>query len=157
MGCLLQTLLDHPEFSEGVYWHKRDYSANEAVFREGDEGRDVYIILNGNVRILGSVDVGDAKRIQPGFGELGAGEVFGEVALFDSHARSATVQALDALTLAVLDGDKLLSFLDTHPDVGYPVLKELIETLVVRLRKTNQRMFSLFAWGLKSKGIGEHL
>lgn len=150
-------LLDHPQFNEGRDWHRRAVRGNEVVFPEGDTSRDVYLILSGRVRILGNVDLDDQRRIHPGFSELGPREMFGELPIFDGQPRSASVMALEDTVLAVLDGERLMAFLDQHPDLGYPIFKELILTLVARLRKANQRIFSLFAWGLKSHGLDEHL
>ena len=157
MSSLLFDLLDNSEFLEGRHWKSLQLAENQTVFSEGDEGSEVYLVLKGELRVLGKVDLDDQRKIQPGFGEMTAGDVFGELALFDDLPRSATVVTLTEVELAVLDGDELMSFLDEHPDLGYQIMKGVISTLVVRLRKANQRIFSLFAWGLKSKGIDSYL
>lgn len=157
MSSLLFGLLEHPDFKEGKHWRKIRYAANSPVFSEGDSGREIYLVLDGALRVLGKVDLDERRRIQPGFGELAKGDVFGELVLFDEMSRSATVVTVSEAELAVLDGEELLEFLDAHPEIGYPLLKELMTVLVGRLRKANQRIFSLFAWGLKVKGIDTHL
>lgn len=157
MPSLLFGLLENPEIIEGVYWRRRCVGANGVVFHEGEKGRDIYLILSGSVRIVGNVDLDEQRRVRPGFSELAQGELFGELALFDDEPRSATVIAVTEVELAVLDGEVLLQFLDSHPEIGYPIVIELITTLVVRLRKANHRIFSLFAWGLKKHGIDEYL
>lgn len=150
-------LLEHPDFLEGQSWRHRIVQPNEIIFDAGETSQDVYLILKGRVRILGNVDLDDQRRIHPGFSELGQGEMFGELPLFDGQPRSASVMALEETELAVLDSGRLMAFLDGHPELGYPIYKELILTLVARLRKANQRIFSLFAWGLKTRGIDNHL
>lgn len=157
MSSLLFDLLEKPEFPEGEYWRRLHVGANTAVFHEGERGREIYLILSGSVRIVGNVDLDEQRRIKPGFSELFQGELFGELAMFDDEPRSASVVTVSDVELAVMDGVALLRFLDAHPQIGYPIVKELISTLVLRLRKANQRIFSLFAWGLKSRGIDEHL
>ncbi len=157
MSSLLFDLLENPDFQEGSLWQKNQFGANSTIFTEGDHGREIYLVLDGTLRMLGKVDIGEQRKIQPGFGELSKGDFFGELVLFDDMPRSATVVTLSDVELAVVDGDKLLAFLDAHPEIGYPILKELFTTLVVRLRKANQRIFSLFAWGLKSKGLNSYL
>jgi CRP/FNR family cyclic AMP-dependent transcriptional regulator len=157
MGNALYNLLDHPTFKEGVLWVRRKVAANETVFSEGDLGSEVYLILKGAVRVVGNVDLDDNRTVHPGFSELDEGQVFGELPLFDGEPRSATVIALTDCELAVLEGDQLMAFLDTHPELGYPIFKELIHLLVGRLRQANRRIFSLFAWGLKMRGIDRHL
>lgn len=157
VSSLLFDLLNNPDFQEGQLWHKAQFSVNSTIFSEGDSGREIYLVLDGTLRVLGKVDLGEQRKIQPGFGEMAKGDVFGELVLFDEMPRSATVVTLSDVELAVIDGDELLAFLDARPEIGYPILKELITTLVVRLRKANQRIFSLFAWGLKTKGLDSYL
>ena len=157
MKNALYELLDHPGFKEGVIWTRRTIAANETLFAEGDLGTEVYLILQGSVRVVGNVDLDDQRTVHPGFSDLGEGQVFGELPLFDGEPRSATVVTLTNCELAVLEGERLMSFLDAHPELGYPIFKELIHLLVGRLRQANRRIFSLFAWGLKMQGIDRHL
>jgi CRP/FNR family cyclic AMP-dependent transcriptional regulator len=153
----LYKLLDHPSFEEGQVWTRRKVAANETLFREGDQGTEVYLILKGTVRVVGNVDLDDNRTVHPGFSDLGAGQVFGELPMFDGEPRSATVVALSDCELAVLEGEQLLAYLDDHPELGYPIFKELIHFLVGRLRQANRRIFSLFAWGLRRRGIDRDL
>ena len=129
-------------------WTRRQVVADETIFSEGDQGSEVYLILKGSVRVVGNVDLDDKRRVHPGFSDLDSGQVFGELPMFDGEPRSATVIALT---------DCELAFLDAHPELGYPIFKELIHFLVGRLRQANRRIFSLFAWGLKMRGIDRHL
>lgn len=157
MEKALRSLLSHPEFSEGHHWQRQRFGANATIVKEGEEGSQIYLVLSGRVRVLGDVSLGDDKRIRPGFFDLDAGEVFGELALFDREPRSASVVAVSECELAVMDGDRLLAFLDAHPEVGYGVLKDLVTALVARLRKTNRKLFSLMAWGLRAHRLDQHL
>ena len=157
MKNALYKLLDHPSFKEGVVWTRRKIMADETLFSEGDEGTEVYLILNGTVRVVGNVDLDDKRTVHPGFSDLNEGQVFGELPMFDGEPRSASVVALTDCELAVLEGERLMAFLDAHPELGYPIFKELIHLLVGRLRQANRRIFSLFAWGLKMRGIDRHL
>jgi CRP-like cAMP-binding protein len=77
--------------------------------------------------------------------------------LFDGAPRSATVKAVEECRLLVIDGDCLLGFMDRHPLIGYGLLKLFIGTLVGRLRGADERLFSLFAWGLRAHGIDREL
>ncbi len=153
----LYNLLEHPGFREGVLWHTRHLSPNHTVFAEGERSHEVYLILAGNVRVVGNVNLDEHRQLHPGFSELGKGQLFGEMPLFDGEPRSATVVTLSDCELAVMDGDRLMAFLDAHPELGYPIYKELIHSMVGRLRQANKRIFSLFAWGLKMRGIDQHL
>ena len=157
MRSALYNLLEHPGFRAEVLWQSRRLAANHTVFAEGEYSREVYLILSGAVRVVGNVDLDEQRQLHPGFSELAEGQLFGEMPLFDGEPRSATVITLSECELAVMDGDRLMAFLDSHPEVGYPIYKELIHAMVVRLRQANKRIFSLFAWGLKTHGIDPHL
>lgn len=156
MAGVFNKLLEHPEITEGMYWHRMQVSGNETVIQEGAEGKEVYLVLSGTLRVFSKLQLEDHREIQPGFYELREGELFGELGLFDSK-RSASVVAVTDCELAVFDGERLLEFFDSHPDIGYPVLKEIVSVLIGRLRNTNKKVFSLFAWALKAHGISEHL
>ena len=54
----------------------------------------VHVISQGTVRVLGTVETGIARHVRPGLCDLGDGEVFGELCLFDREPRSARVVAL---------------------------------------------------------------
>lgn len=157
MRSTLEELLTHPDCAEGVLWRRQRVTSKAMVFRQGDTGRDVYVVLSGVVQVIGAVELEGQRRINSGFFELHSGAIFGEFALFDSKPRSASVMAVNDCELAVIDGQALLSFFDSHPDIGYQVLKELIALMIERLRKTNSKLFSLFAWGLKVHDIDKHL
>jgi hypothetical protein len=47
--------------------------------------------------------------------------------------------------------------MDRHPAVGLKTLREFYGALISRLRKSNQRVESLFAWGLRAHGIDKHI
>jgi len=152
-----QILLEHPDFKEGNHWKTCKFRSSQVIFREGDRDRAVYLVLSGVVRLMANLDLEDHRRVQPGFSDLGAGEVFGELPLFDNQPRSASVIAISDCELVEMNSDSLITFLDQHPDIGYEVFRELNYMLVRRLRNANRKIFSLFAWGLKNCGITQHL
>lgn len=157
MAKAIQELIEHSDFPEGSCWSRVPVGADEIIITEGEEGEDIYLVLKGHVRVVAQVELGEQRHIRPGFHELGPGELFGELALFDHGPRSASVIAISDCELARLPGSQLLDFLDHHPELGYWVLKEVIEDLVGRVRSTNRKLLALFAWGLKARGIDEHL
>src|SRR5256714_2909106 len=80
----------------------RGWLAGEAVFREGDPGDTCYVIRSGAMRVTRRHS--DGRQIT--LAELRDGDIFGELAMFGSEQRSATVEALEATTgVAILAGD----------------------------------------------------
>ena len=69
----------------------RRWGAGEVIFREGDAGDTCYVIQDGCVRVTRNHT--DGRTIT--LAELRAGDLFGELAMFDSEQRSATVEAAE--------------------------------------------------------------
>lgn len=157
METEISALLDHPAFREGEHWGRRRVAAGEPVFHQGETGSELFVILAGSVRVMGEVELEDHRHIQPGFCDLPAGTLFGELPLFDQGPRSATVVAVEDTELAVIDGQRLLIFFDANPELGYKILKRILTVLVGRLRSANKKLVSLFAWGLRAHQIEKHL
>src|SRR3954449_7710119 len=80
----------------------RSYEPGQAVFREGDSGDTCYVVREGSVRVTRRHSDGRVITLA----ELRPGAIFGELAMFGSETRSASVEALQrTLALAILAGD----------------------------------------------------
>jgi CRP/FNR family transcriptional regulator, cyclic AMP receptor protein len=110
----------------------RRWSAGEVVFREGDPGDTCYVIQDGCVRVLRNHTDGRAITLA----ELRSGALFGELAMFDTERRSATVEAAeDTRGVALLAGD-MRRLLVRHPDMALSLLAAFAD----RLREANERI-----------------
>ncbi len=96
-------------------WHlpSQTFEAGATIIAEGDEADSAYIIIDG--RCLVSKEIGGRKNKVR---ELGPGEVFGEMAIFSSQPRTATVEALDEVTLMVVQRETLSSGLELNSWMG---------------------------------------
>jgi CRP-like cAMP-binding protein len=65
-------------------------SAGDIVFREGDEARDMYVVIEGEMEVLKA----SKRAIEARVAVLGPGDWFGEMSILDVQPRSATVRAL---------------------------------------------------------------
>ncbi len=157
MNEAFHRLLEHADFRLGTAWEKRAVCAGETILEEGEFSRELYLLLGGSVRIFKHVTLDGKRAIRPGFWDLEAGETFGEQCLLEEQARSATVVSITDCEIAVISADRLLSFLDGHPEIGYPLFKDLIQSTFLRLRRANSRLGCLFAWGLKSYKLDAYL
>lgn len=110
----------------------QQYEAGELIFSTGDSGLSMMAIAQGSVRI--STLSPTSRNIV--LADLGAGEVFGEVAMLDGGERSADARASTNCTLIILERRSLLAVLKAQPDIGL----RLIELLCGRLRRSDQRM-----------------
>jgi len=98
-----------------------DVSENESIFREGDVGDNMYVILDGKVRVHN-----DERLVN----YLGEREVFGEMALLDPEPRSASVTAVEATRLFRLNQGSFYKLMEERPEVAMGI----IHILTARLR-----------------------
>ena len=157
MNNIISDILDDPHFPEGSAWQRRSFHNNELIVKEGQDGGSLFFIEEGQLRVAGNVELEKQKHIQPGIWELEAGEIFGEIALYETQVRTASVRATTDGCLIEINGEKLGIYLDAHPSLGYLFYKDLFEILISRLNRANHRVNDLFAWGLKVHGIERHL
>ena len=154
---LFFNLLEMVDFVEGEYWRKLGYCQDEIILRQGECSGSIFLIMEGNARVLGDMPVGDDYHVRPGMKDLGPGEVFGEYSLLDRGAHSATVKAMTPCELILIDNEKLLEYLDAHRDLGYQIYRELAVTLVKNLRGSHEKILSLLAWGFKVHGYDKYM
>jgi CRP-like cAMP-binding protein len=112
------------------------FKPNALIFKEGDVGDKLYLILEGKVRI---------SRQLSGMGEealaiLGVGEAFGEMSLIDDTPRSADARAHEAVKLLVITREAFEDLLFIHKDLAFEILWNFIKTLSARLREANDKM-----------------
>jgi CRP-like cAMP-binding protein len=157
MDSVLQQILESEDFPEGSAWRVRDFGVQEVIVREGDRDAHLYLVVSGNLRVTGQVAIDDARKMHPAICDLGPGDVFGELCLFDRGPRSATVEGMNAGRLIEIDADRLNQWMEAHPAAGLKTLQEFYRALIDRLRKANQRVESLVAWGLRAHGIDKHI
>lgn len=83
----------------GLHLPRQFFQAGENIIREGDVGDTAYMVVSGKCRAFRTT--GDGK--QETLAEMGAGDVFGEMALLLEEPRAASVEAIDPVTVLVLD------------------------------------------------------
>jgi CRP-like cAMP-binding protein len=119
----------------------RDLPAGALVFREGEQGDEMYVVVAGKVRI--------SKRVagvgEEALGILEPGSHFGEMAMVDDSPRSADAIAHTACALAVIRRDALEQLMFVDKDLAYDLLWTFLRTLSARLRETNEKIKGFFA------------
>jgi CRP-like cAMP-binding protein len=112
--------------------HIRNYGPGEPVFKQGDPGSGMYIIIEGSVGIFLDIPQQTPKQLS----KLGDGDFFGEIALLDESPRTASATALENSTIIGFYRPDLMDILKTKPALGAKILLALSEVLAVRLRST---------------------
>ncbi len=101
------------------------FPANHRIFREGEEGRSLYIVVSGRVRVhLRSQDLTVLEK----------GACFGEMSLFDAEPRSASVTTINACDCLVLTQQQLYEAIDETPGIAVNIIKLLSR----RIREINK-------------------
>jgi CRP/FNR family transcriptional regulator, cyclic AMP receptor protein len=114
------------------------YSSGSVLISQGEKGLGLFILTKGTVRITrkNSPD-GPEEEL----GTTGAGDVIGEMALLDDMPRSATVTAVDEVSVISLPlwefRIAMRQILRNDPDVGL----DLMAVLTRRVRRAEQRAF----------------
>lgn len=101
------------------------WRAGERIFAAGDRGDAAYIITRGRVAIERDGGAGGPARVA----DLGPGQYFGEMALFDGRPRSASAVALADSTLIILGRDPFLMIGSREPEILVGVIRVLSERL----------------------------
>jgi uncharacterized membrane protein len=108
---------------------EKRYRAGEVVFDQGDAGDAMFIVAEGQLNIYLP---GEASR-RVSLKDIGRGEFFGELALFDDQPRSASVLATTDVALLALDRATLAAYLERRPRAAMAIFK----MMAARLRQTN--------------------
>lgn len=108
---------------------------DSTIFKEGDEGTCMYIVLSGKVDIYNLDSNGNDIVLQT----LTPPEIIGEMSLLDGLGRSAYARATEDTVLFQLDRNHFFSFLRKNPEVAI----KIITTLSRRLRKANMKNLEL--------------
>jgi CRP/FNR family transcriptional regulator, cyclic AMP receptor protein len=101
------------------------FAASEVIFSEGDKGDAMYVVRSGEVVI---------ERGGRPMETLGAGGIFGEMALIDGSPRSATVRAKTDCVVAPINEKSFLFLVHETPFFAIAVMR----TLADRLRRMDE-------------------
>jgi CRP-like cAMP-binding protein len=97
-----------------------DLSQGKVLTREGDRGREFFVLLEG------SADVSKGRRK---IDAIGAGDFFGEIALVSNSPRTATVTTTSPSRALVVSAQGFRSLMQRHPTIQSKVLEALAERL----------------------------
>ncbi len=111
----------------------RTYVKGEPIFSKGDVGSELFVVLEGEIRIHL-----DHEGREVTLARHGPSTVLGEMAVFDEQPRSASAEASEKTTVRVLRRDKVQAIVHEHPEV----LLEFVRNLSQRIRLMNDQLDS---------------
>lgn len=140
--------IDKSSFSRNV----QSLGNHEIIFREGEPGRHMYVILEGNVEIRKRTGEKTTRTMIT----LKTGDIFGEMAVVEGKGRSATAIAATDCRLLRLDEEAFYDLVQKNPDFAV----KMIKTLSSRLRSADNLIEEVMGSDVDKQmflGIGEFI
>ena len=125
---------------------------HEIIFREGESGKHMYVILDGLVEIRKKTGEKSTRTMIT----LKTGDIFGEMAVVEGKGRSATAIAASDCRLLRLDEEAFYDLVQTNPDFAV----KMIKTLSSRLRNADTLIEEVMGSDLDKQmflGVGEFI
>jgi CRP/FNR family cyclic AMP-dependent transcriptional regulator len=110
--------------------HRR-FNVGQVLFFEGDDGRDVYIVLEGVVKLVTTAASGQQVILDL----VTAGSLLGELSAIDGQPRSASAEAVTPIDVLMVRIEEFTKFLECQPRAA----TELLGVVAARLRASSQR------------------
>jgi HEAT repeat protein len=109
-----------------------EYLANETIVKEGEPGGELYLLIEGKVRIYKGYGTLEERLLD----SVNAVSYFGEMAALDDQPRSATVIAAERSRMLRLDGESLKELIRQMPEISF----EIMRILTGRVRRAESRL-----------------
>ena len=98
----------------------------DVLFNEGDEPNSLHIVLSGRIAIVMISEVDDRESV---VALMDSGDLFGELGLLDSGARSATARAIEPTSILEIRYDQVRKIFDEQPDLVWAAARMLAQRL----------------------------
>jgi CRP-like cAMP-binding protein len=102
----------------------REFARGTILFKEGDPGREMYVIQGGRVSI--SKRAGEVEKV---LSTLGQGEFFGEMSILSRRPRSATATVVEDARLLVIDAKTFEAMIRSNAEIALRMIKKLADRL----------------------------
>lgn len=107
------------------------YRDGETIIHEGTQGDCIYIIQEGKVEVYSTVNDQEIR-----LAELGEGDFFGEMAVFEQTVRSTSVRALGQARVLTVDKKNLLRRMEEDPSLAF----RFLEIMSTRIRELDVQL-----------------
>ncbi len=114
------------------------FAKGSVLFREGDDGDEMYIVQSARVAIKKKLKDGDAV-----LATLEKGDFFGEMAILERQPRSATAEVVEEGDLIVISSEVFGDMIKANPEIAIRMLRKYS----IRLRETNKQLAQVMSQG----------
>lgn len=122
--------------------HEKAFEADQAIVEEGEEGDSLFFILEGSVVIQKLIEGDEIRYKDLAISE--AGDIIGEMALFDRKPRSATVRAREPVKVLLIYRKDFEEFLRADSGSASAILGGLLSLQNSRLREAAQQNVTIY-------------
>jgi len=119
------------------YAQELRYEAEDVVFRQGDGGREIFIVVDGKLRFEFEHPEKEGKRI---LSYATFGMLFGEISFLLAEPRTATVIAHEPSVLLSIGKPDVQKLIDLYPDLAATFYHAVALELAHKLRAANPRI-----------------
>lgn len=112
----------------------KDFPAGQEVFKEGEAGETMYLIVSGEVAVIKGG--AEASGQETELARIGAGDYFGEMALFEDAVRSATIRTLQDSRCLELSKQEFAEIVREYPQIALHICK----ALSARIRELHKKV-----------------
>jgi diguanylate cyclase (GGDEF)-like protein len=126
-----------------AFLERRRAGEGSAIFKEGDAGEELFILLAGELNAFASQSDGTQRwmfKVQPG-------DFFGEMSVIAHEPRSMTIIAKSPSDLMVLQGIDFYRLVFEHPMIGVKMLKAIGSVQNMWLEQSSRHLKDLMSWG----------
>lgn len=130
-----------PLFSE------KEMAEGTTVFVENMPGESLYLVRQGTIQISKMIAEGQERTLIV----MGPEEVFGEMAILDGSARSATARVAEKATLLSIRKGDFEALCERNPRTGLKLMRNIIRLFSQRVKENNNEYRDMLIWSMGAK------
>ncbi|MBN2401031.1 MAG: GGDEF domain-containing protein [Spirochaetes bacterium] len=144
----LFSLLSSEEISRIIKsLHSVEKEADEILFKEGDEGNELFIVMTGKVASYVVLPKGTKREIA----EFKPGDFFGEMSIFENTPRSATCYTKEHCSLLSLRERDLFELILYDPEIAIKIMYRMLNITTERLLDRSEFLSDMVQWGEEAR------
>lgn len=125
--------------------------SGEVIFKEGDPGSSMLVIIEGKVKITKKISEGVECTLLT----LQRGGVFGELAVISGELRTASAAAVTDTVMLSLERAVFKKMAEDNPELGRKLTLNLLQVVSSRLNITTEMYRQATSWGMQISGAVE--
>jgi diguanylate cyclase (GGDEF)-like protein len=127
--------------------HSLEKEADEVLFKEGDEGNELFIVMTGKVASYVMLPKGIKREIA----EFKPGDFFGEMSIFENTHRSATCYTKEKCMLLSLRERDLFELILYDPEIAIKIMYKMLNITADRLLDRSEFLSDMVQWGEEAR------